>query len=94
MEAITAQHYVLGVKLRRDKIGSFDEYPFSLPVIRQLDTLELHPAVTFLVGENGSGKLTLLEALAVAWGFNAEAAPRTSASERAHRTRCYMSICD
>jgi predicted ATPase len=51
---------------------SFDVYPFSLPVVRHLDTLELHSAVTFLVGENGSGKSTLMEALAVAWGFNPE----------------------
>ena len=72
MEAFAAEHYVLAVKLRRDKVSSFEEYPFSLPVVRHLDTLELHPAVTFLVGENGSGKSTLLEALAVAWGFNPE----------------------
>jgi predicted ATPase len=64
--------YVREVKLRRDKIESFDVYPFSLPVVRHLDTLELHSAVTFLVGENGSGKSTLMEALAVAWGFNPE----------------------
>lgn len=37
-----------------------------------LDDLEFHPKVTFFVGENGSGKSTLIEALAVAWGFNAE----------------------
>ena len=72
MQALTAEHYVLSVKLRRDKIASFDQYPFSLPVVRNLDDLELHPAVTFLIGENGSGKSTLLEALAVAWGFNPE----------------------
>jgi predicted ATPase len=72
MKAFTAEHYVLAMKLKRDKVASFDEYPFSLPVVRHLDTLELHPSVTFLVGENGSGKSTLLEALAVAWGFNAE----------------------
>jgi predicted ATPase len=72
MEAFTAEHYLLAVKLRRDKIASFEQYPFSLPVVRHLETLELHPAVTFLVGENGSGKSTLMEALAVAWGFNPE----------------------
>jgi predicted ATPase len=72
MEAFAAEHYVLTVTLRRDKIRSFDEYPFSLPVVRHLENLELHPAVTFLVGENGSGKSTLMEALAVAWGFNPE----------------------
>jgi predicted ATPase len=72
MNASAADPYVRAVKLRRDKIASFDQYPFSLPIVRCLDTLELHPAVTFLVGENGSGKSTLLEAVAVAWGFNPE----------------------
>jgi predicted ATPase len=72
MEASLAEQYVRAIKLRRDKIASYDQYPFSLPVVRDLDTLDLHPAVTFLVGENGSGKSTLMEALAVAWGFNAE----------------------
>jgi predicted ATPase len=76
MEALAAEHYVLALKLRRHKVNSFDEYPFSLPVVRHLDTLELQPAVTFLVGENGSGKSTLLEALAVAWGFNPEGGTR------------------
>lgn len=45
MKAFMAEHYVLAVKLRRDKVDSFDKYPFSLAVVRQLDTLELHPAL-------------------------------------------------
>jgi|SRR6185437_7828275 len=72
MEPSATSQYVREVKLRRDKVTSFDQYPFSLPVVRDLESLELHPAVTFLVGENGSGKSTLLEAIAVAWGFNPE----------------------
>lgn len=72
MRSIDAEHYVFALKLKRDKVPSFDFYPFSLPAIRQLETLELHPAVTFIVGENGSGKSTLLEAIAVGAGFNAE----------------------
>lgn len=69
-------HYVREIKLRRERIPSFDQYPFSLPVVRNLHTLPLHPAVTFIVGENGTGKSTLLEALAVAWGFNPEGGTR------------------
>jgi predicted ATPase len=38
--------------------------------------VELHPKVTFFIGENGSGKSTLLEAIAVAAGFNAEGGSR------------------
>jgi predicted ATPase len=72
MRSIDAEHYVLALKLKRDKVPSFDFYPYSLAAIRHLETLELHPAVTFIVGENGSGKSTLLEAIAVGAGFNAE----------------------
>jgi len=64
--------YLRSIKLLRDKIISFSQYPFSLPVICTLETLEFHPRVTFIVGENGTGKSTFLEAIAVAWGFNPE----------------------
>lgn len=74
--SLLAEHYVIEVKLLRDKVRSFDCYPFLLPAVRHLSELELHPAVTFVIGENGSGKSTLLEAIAVAWGFNAEGGSR------------------
>jgi predicted ATPase len=64
--------YISEVSLKRQEVESFDRYPFSLAAVRPLENLELHPAVTFFVGENGSGKSTLLEAIAVASGFNAE----------------------
>lgn len=38
--------------------------------------LRFSRAVTFFVGENGTGKSTLLEAIAVAYGFNAEGGTR------------------
>lgn len=68
--------FLLHATLLRDRVPSFDAYPFNLPAIRTLETLPLHRAVTFIVGENGSGKSTLLEALAVAAGFNAEGGSR------------------
>jgi predicted ATPase len=64
------------VTLLRDKVASFDVYPFALPVVRTLDFIDLHPKVTFLVGENGSGKSTLLEAIAIALEFNPEGGSR------------------
>lgn len=70
------KHYILRVELLRDAVPSFADYPFSLPAVRDLRHIELHPAVTFLVGENGTGKSTLLEAIAVASGFNAEGGTR------------------
>ncbi|MDO3413114.1 AAA family ATPase [Saccharibacillus sp. CPCC 101409] len=49
-----------------------DVYPFSLPAVRALENIEFHGRVTYLIGENGVGKSTLLEAIATAWGFNPE----------------------
>ena len=72
MRTLDAQHYVISLSLKRAKIPSFAEYPYCLPVVRNLTSLEFHPKVTFIVGENGTGKSTLLEAIAVASGFNAE----------------------
>ncbi len=70
--ASTRIPFLTHVQLRRELVASFDTYPFSLPAIRGLDLLPLHPSVTFFVGENGTGKSTLLEGIAVALGINPE----------------------
>lgn len=49
-----------------------ESYPFSVAGLRGFESAEIHPRVTFFVGENGSGKSTLLEGLAVAMGVNPE----------------------
>lgn len=43
-----------------------DRFPYNVPVIHQLDSLEFSTPITFFVGENGSGKSTVLEAIAAA----------------------------
>lgn len=43
-----------------------EQFPFTVPVIRGLPTLNFTTPVTFLVGENGSGKSTVMEAIASA----------------------------
>ena len=58
-----------------------DSYLSRLPAVRALaergeEGLSFSKPVTFLVGENGTGKSTLLEAIAVACGFNAEGGTR------------------
>ncbi len=61
--------------VRLDPHADTGRYPFVLPVVQHLahcGVLELDPGVTFLIGDNGTGKSTLIEALAVAAGFNAE----------------------
>lgn len=52
-----------------------NSYLYHLPIVQYLredKTICFEKDVTFFVGENGTGKSTLLEAIAVAYGFNAE----------------------
>jgi predicted ATPase len=41
-----------------------DRYPFNLPTFRQTEQIHFTTPVTLFVGENGTGKSTLMEALA------------------------------
>lgn len=71
------RNYISSVRLS----SALDEgsYLHNLPVVRhlaQMEALTFSKPVTFLVGENGTGKSTLLEAIAVAYGFNAEGGTR------------------
>lgn len=63
---------VPGVHLRTidldDRAAERGGHPFDLPLVRQWSAIELTTPVTFLVGENATGKSTFLEALAVAAG--------------------------
>jgi len=43
---VISSQYPIEVKLLRDEVPSFDAYPFSLPAIRNLESLPLHPRVT------------------------------------------------
>lgn len=56
-----------------------NSYLHNLPIVRHLKkkgSLYFFKDITFLVGENGTGKSTLLEAIAVSYGFNAEGGTR------------------
>ncbi len=70
--SIDSKLFIQKISLNRDKVPSFKEYPFSIPVIKEMDTINIDSPVTFFVGENGSGKSTLMEAIAVFFGLNPE----------------------
>ena len=65
------QQFIQRLTIDWDKIEQ-DSYLRKIESITKLDELVFEKPVTFLVGENGSGKSTMLEALAVAYGFNPE----------------------
>lgn len=60
------------IKLERDKIISFDDYPFNIKLVKNFYEINFESQVTFFVGENGIGKSTFTEAIAVALGLPAE----------------------
>lgn len=69
----TVVAYLTDVRLGED--APTDGYPWTLPAVRHVADLRLGD-VTMLVGDNGTGKSTLVEAIAVAAGFNAEGGSR------------------
>jgi predicted ATPase len=71
------QAFVRSIHLDDDVPDEALGHAADVPAARALrDGLDLHPRVTFLVGENGSGKSTIIEALAVACGMNPEGGGR------------------
>ncbi|MDE7360867.1 MAG: AAA family ATPase [Oscillospiraceae bacterium] len=69
------QKYIESVKFHGEVSGYLSDIP-AVEWLTENGELELRSAVTFFVGENGTGKSTLLEAIAVAAGFNAEGGSR------------------
>ena len=70
---IMKEYYVSKILIRCD--ADSDGYPYDIPAVKQLirdREMDLSSRVTFFVGDNGTGKSTLLEAVAIAAGFNAE----------------------
>ena len=65
------------ITLLKDRVESWEKYPFNVPAIRTLDEIEIKSKICFFVGENGSGKSTLLEAVAAHYGFGREGGSRS-----------------
>jgi predicted ATPase len=68
MRQLGAGPYVLGLSRRgaTDRTG----HPFDVPAIATIEEIRLDAAVTLLAGDNGSGKSTVVEAVAEAMGFS------------------------
>ncbi len=65
------EHFIARVLIDWNQISS-DSYLRYIDALYGVEELVFDHAVTFFVGENGTGKSTLMEAIAVAHGFNAE----------------------
>jgi predicted ATPase len=58
--------------LRRDESRWGSGFPFDLPAVAAIEEVALDVPVTLLAGDNGTGKSTLVEAIAQAIGFAPE----------------------
>ncbi|MFA7467275.1 MAG: AAA family ATPase, partial [Desulfotomaculaceae bacterium] len=51
------------------RVKEKNKYPFNVPALSQLNALDMNHNLIFFIGENGTGKSTLLEAIAFKCGF-------------------------
>jgi predicted ATPase len=58
------------VHIIQDRFPTLTHYPFDLDFLRKTTSLDFETPVTFFVGENGTGKSTLLKAVALRSGVN------------------------
>lgn len=64
------------ITLLRNRVEDWGCYPFTVPAIGSFEELSFSSRVCFFTGENGTGKSTLLEAIAVHYGFGREGGTR------------------
>src|SRR5205814_3513267 len=62
--------YLRRVWLEPSRIADRAAYPFCLPFLRDDFELSFDRPITIIVGENGTGKSTLLEGIAVLAGYD------------------------
>ena len=80
------QLFIKGIRLNRNLVEDFDEYPFNIPIIKNLKEIRFEKPVTFIMGENGSGKSTIIEAIAISIGLSAEGGTRNMVYETFNST--------
>ncbi len=64
--------FIRSIKLNLGKVPDQTVYPYTIPAIKLFKEIDLSDPVTFFIGENGTGKSTLIEAIAIKAGFNPE----------------------
>ena len=79
--------YLKRVWLEPSRVTDREAYPFCLPLLRDDFELSFDKAITIIVGENGTGKSTLLEGIAVLAGYDEAGGGKGYMTGRPFRTR-------
>jgi predicted ATPase len=79
--------------LNQSKFPTREHYPFNLDIIQSLTQIEFPKPVVFFVGENGTGKSTLLKAIARRSGIHIwEQSDRKRFKFNPHENKLYQSL--
>nr|NJM04032.1 AAA family ATPase [Desulfobacula sp.] len=62
--------YLKKVRLLPEKFPVLDHYPFNMKIFQDTEAISFNTPITFFMGENGTGKSTLLRALAHGCGIH------------------------
>jgi len=62
--------YLKQVDIHSKKFPVRNAYPFDLKILQQTPRIEFNTGITLFIGENGTGKSTLLKALAIKSGIH------------------------
>jgi predicted ATPase len=82
-ESVLRAPYLKSIALMAERVPDARAYPFSIPAIAaEPFRIDFTKAVTILVGTNGSGKSTILEAIAQLCGFGQLGGNRNYAADR------------
>jgi len=57
--------YIKSVKLLKDKYPTNEYYPFNMDIFHNTEKIEFDSSISFFLGENATGKSTLLKAMAL-----------------------------
>ena len=61
--------YLTSIVINRDSFPTQEAFPFNVPVFQKTPRLDFTSPVTFFVGDNGTGKSALIDAIARKAGF-------------------------
>lgn len=62
--------YLKQANIQSEEFPVLDRYPFNLKIFQNTDTITFDNTITMFIGENGTGKSTLLKALAYKCGIH------------------------